>query len=348
MIEYWEGLSQRERILALTVAGLLLAGLVMLTTTRALSRVSELDSEIDRLEQDLLKYKTLEARGVSVDRAFAEVAAQHSSAWTKAEIHNMLRKEMYRLAAEDPDAPPGTSEALVEIPALGQGSLKEGGAGYREYQLAIRLPLTDVYSLVIFMVRLMQSPQSLRIDEVEISRSPESTFIRATIVVTRTIVDGAPATEEAAETGLPARTIVETDGSEKKSWTAEGCRLSIASAIGDLYPDGGSCLRAESAKQGASLFMTQELESGATYDLVVDAAVKGKAVLQVVNEADGQPFEGGEELPADGKMYRHCVRFTVPGEANGPVKLRVPHIALKGLDTEVYVDNVLLAQTALE
>lgn len=344
MNKFWERLSQRERLLAVAVLVLVGGGLIMLSTTRTIARIGELDRLIDQLEQHLLNYEAQEARGVSVNAAFAEVAAEHSSAWTKAEIHHRLRREIYRLAAEDPDVPNPEGQYLVEIPRLGQGVLKEGGTGYREYQLAIRIPQTDIYSLVMFIVRLQQSPQSLRIDALDFSRSPTSQFVNAQIVVTRTIVDGAPGADGVQAPVAPQPALVAWDGSDKAGWQGARSELAVVSEVGDLYPEGGSCLKIHAGAATAEAFMNAELEAGTTYELVLQATATGNAELRIVNEATGEPFAGAEALPGDGKTYEYQVRFTVPGEPDGMMGLRVPFIALEGEGSEVYVDNVVIRQ----
>jgi len=157
MSSLWEHLSERERWLAIATAGVIGLALALLVGMRVIAYLRDLDRTVARLEQDIENYAEQDARGVSVGRAYAGVAAQHSSAWTEAEIHNRLRQEIYRLALEDPDGPPDSPNKLVEIPTLRQGALRDTGHGYREYQLSIKIPQTDIYSLVLFLIRLQAS-----------------------------------------------------------------------------------------------------------------------------------------------------------------------------------------------
>jgi hypothetical protein len=339
--EFWERLSERERRLALVTLGVVILAACVGVTVKAAGHVRDLNRTIDRREQDLLNYRMQEARGVSVDRAFAEVAAQHSSAWTENEIHNRLREEIYRLQLEDENAPE-SAKKLVEIPRLLQGTLKDTGEGYREYQLTIKIPATDIYSLILFLMRLQQSPQSLRIDGLEIARPAESQLLAVTINVTRTVVAGAPTGEAETVAAKPQATVASWDGGRAEDWQAPHADLALVSEVGELAADGGSCLRAQATAPDASAYMVQELETAITYDFVVDAAANGAAMLQVVNDADGQAFEGIQALPDDGRMYRYHVAFTVPGEPGGSVKIRVPAIIMKSPRTQVYVDNVEL------
>jgi hypothetical protein len=343
---YWDKLSTRERRLIVITVSVVASALLMMIVTRAVAHVRELDHTVARLEQELLSCAELNASGVSVDKAFEEVAAQHSSAWTENEIHNRLRQEIYRLAQEDPEAPPGgDAKKLVDIPMLRQGTLKEGGAGYREYQLNIKIPSSDVYSVVIFLIRLLKSPQSLRIDSLELARSPDSHLISVNINVTRTVVAGAPKNESDAATTRPA-TVAAWDGSKVEDWHVKGCDLALVSEVGDLAAGGGSCLKAQANMADATVFMWHDLDAGMTYELEADMAATGKALLEVVDDAGGTPFEGAQSLADDGKPYRYRMRFTVPGAGTGRVKLRVPTVALEGPGTLVYVDNVMLKKLA--
>ena len=343
MSEYWGKLSERERRLALATVAVIVVAFALMMVFRAVTRIRELDHAIGRLEDAFMNYKRQEARGVSVDKAFAQVAAQHSSAWTEAEIHNRLREEIYRLQLEDPDAPPESGKKLVEIPTLRQGTLKDGGAGYREYQLSIKIPSSDVYSVIIFLMRLQQSQQTLRIDGLDIARAPESQLVSATINVTRTVVSGAPAAE--GETPVAQKQeppLVDWDGSRMDDWRADGCEVAAAAEIGEMAASGGSCLKAQAQKAEASVFMVREVDGGATYELTTQVAATGKAQLRIVNDSDGKPLEGEQELTGDGQVYRYRMAFTAPGEAGSKLKLRVPAVTIPDAGTVVYVDNVTL------
>lgn len=341
LTSFWEKLSARERLLAAAVLGLMALGLAMILTSRAFARVSQLNATIDRLENTLIQQRQLEARGVSIDAAYVEVAAEHSSEWTESEIHNRLRQEIRRLAMEDPDAPAGVSKPLVDIPTLRQGTLNEND-GYREYQLTIRITPTDIYSIVIFLVRLQQSPQCLRVDGLELRRSPSTILVDATIHVTRTIVEGV--TSEAMAVRLAPPSLIAWNGSFVEEWTAEGCAVASADSIGELFADGGACLKARSTAIAATVYMTAELDAATTYELLLDVTAMGNASLGVIADADGEAYDGGLDFPADGKTYRHRVTFTVPGAPETQAKLRVPHIAFKEQGAEVYVDNVILRE----
>ena len=343
MSSFWEKLSVRERQLAIATAAVLVVSFAFLSSYRAVTRILDLNGAIDRLESRLLACYERDARTVSVDRAYKDIATQHSSSWTEAEIHNRLRDEIYRLQLEDPEVAPEKTKKLVEIPSLRQGVLKDSGAGYREYQLTIKIPSTDIYSLLIFLCRLQQSQQALRIDGLEVARPPESPLVMANILVTRTVVDRVP--EEGAEEAAPeqaASSIFSWDGVRVEDWQGDKCALSLASESAQ----GGSALKAEAKAADASCHMVHELEAEATYELTLDATATAPALVEVARDADGSAFEGAQELPGDDKTYRYRIDFTVDGDPGSKVKVRVPVIRIKEQGGVVHVDNVGLNRRA--
>lgn len=346
MNSLWERLSVRERRLALGAGAAILLAILLVVTSRAVGHVRDYDRVIDRLEQQYLGLKEAqEGRGGSVDKAFTEVAQHHSSAWTEAEIHNRLRDEIYRLAMEDEDSSPGEGKKLVDIPTLRQGTLKDSGEGYRQYQLTIKIPSTDIYSLIMFLIRLQASPQTLRIDGLDLARPSESQLIAATINVTRTVVEGAATGVAATEGAAPkAAALVNWEGGRKEDWQSQGCDLSIEAEIGGMAADRGNCLKAQATGEEGALYMVHELDAATTYSLDAEVAVTGQATLQIANDAEGTPFEGSQEFPNDGKLYHYRIAFTVPGEPGAKVKVRVPAISLRGAGSQVYVDNVIIRQ----
>lgn len=352
MNNYWRNLSARERYLAVITLSTILVATGFMVFNRVRNRLEELDRNIDGLEEKLRLYKIAEARGKSVEKKFAAVAAQHSSAWTEAEIHNKLRQEIYRLAQEDPEAPSGGGPNLVEIPRLRQGSLKDSGEGYREYQLSINIPSTDVYSLVLFLLRLQASQQSLRIDGLELARPPDSQVVQANINVTRTVVAGVPSEggEETDDEGAvtsplaPPPQAFTWDGSAVEPWKTDGCELSIATEIGKLSPNGGSCLLAKAGKENSTLFLSHDLPPNMTFELTFEATAKGPVRLDTKLEAEETPFPGGRDIAPDGNTNKYTVRFRTPeGDAN--VMVQAPLLILTTPGTELYLDNVDLRST---
>ena len=146
-----------------------------------------LDRQIANSEQELLNLheQTLQSR--SVDAAYRQVVSEHSTGMTKEEIHDSLRREIYRLALVNPDLPE-SEKYLVKIPALPPGVLHEEGEGYREYRIRFRIPSCRMITALEFLKRLEQSNQLLRIDSFELKRSHSSSRISLTIEVTRTVL----------------------------------------------------------------------------------------------------------------------------------------------------------------
>jgi type II secretory pathway component PulM len=348
---FWEKLTPREQWLAISVGALLTVSILFLIGYRCAIRVMDLNASVNALEDRLISCYELDARTISVERAYKDVAAQHSSEWTEAEIHNRLRDEIYRLQLEDPDAGPEQAKKLVEIPSLRQGTLKDTGAGYREYQLTIRIPSTDIASLLIFLCRLQQSQQALRIDSLEIARPPESPLVMGNIVVTRTVVDRKPEddaeTEASPEQPVASSTFEATwSGGAVEDWKGDGFDLSLAPQMGDLTSPGGECLKAEAKAEQAAVGMTRELEAGVVYRLSLDVCSSAPCVLRVEHDSDGSAFDGEQKLAGDGKLHRYQILFTVDGEMGAKVGVRVPMIRMEKSGAILYVDNVALVQQA--
>ena len=203
----FSSLSPRERgLLVLTVAlvsSVATLGLVY----QGFDHLRTLDRRIASSEQELLNLQTQTLQSRSVDAAFREVVSEHSTAMTKGEIHDSLRREIYRLALKNPDlseseqAGTGKDRNLVVIPGLREGVLREKGEGYREYQIRFRVPSCSVLAAREFLKRLEQSQLLLRIDSFEMTRSHSSTRMSLTIEVTRTVlsdVEIGPADENLA------------------------------------------------------------------------------------------------------------------------------------------------------
>ncbi|NIA15684.1 MAG: hypothetical protein GWP08_16595 [Nitrospiraceae bacterium] len=333
MNAFWSKLSPRERNLAVATVSVILVALSLLIAVRAYGRIHQLGLTIDQLERDLEKYVELDARGVSVERAFVDVAAEHSSAWSHSTIHNRLRTEIYNLAKDE-----NGEGNLIEIPRLRQGALKEYD-GYREYKLNIRIPETDIYSLIIFLSRLQQSNQSLRIDGLEVNRAPSSVLANARIDVTRTVVDGAPENDTMVYVPPEDLQVATWDGSRLGAWKGTGCGLMLSKhVLGVFAADGGMCLAASATQPDASVAMTHELEPGSRYELILDAACDEPAVLHVGDAANNALLEGAVELQSDGRMHRYTVQFTVP--ATAPATTAAPYIVLSKAGTSVYLDNL--------
>ena len=327
-------LSARERRLALAVGVLVMVALVWFILSKTLGRLRELDAAIGQSENHLMACAELDARGTSVEQAYAAMASEHSSSWTETEIHNRLRDEIYRLAQEDPDAASGSTRNVVEIPSLHQGKLNDAGQGYREYQLAINITPTDIYSVLKFLARLHNSNQSLRIDGLELARHPESSYVSAAILVTRTVVEASP--DSASSSPSADHDDLETD-----RFFSENVELSVVTEIGGIGAQGGSCVKAKATADDASLSLPQQVDAGIRYELTVDAAATGPASLSVKSEDAPAPHEGAITLREDGKAYRYTMSFVVP-DAPGSSNIHAPYLTLNKTGTEVFVDNVTI------
>jgi len=339
----WSKLAPRERRLAVGVAIALLFMLITTTAVRSIRSLNELDDSIDRIESDLRMYTELEARRLNVQQAYSVVAQQHSSEWTETEINNRLRQEIYRLARMKPDAPADTQqENLVEIPILRQGVLRNSGQGYREYRLNVNIPLTNLPALIEFLIRLQSSPQSLRIDGLEIARAPQSTAVSARLDVTRTVVDGVEGEQEP-----PAPQQAETwDGATIDRWKAEGCEIALSPDINGIAATGG-CIKAVATAPGGSFSMSAGLDEPGTYEVEVEAVATGPARLEVKNETTGQLFDGSADIAGDSLAYRYKLQFEVPGsDEAGLTRIAVPHVTVADAGTQVFVDLVTLRKVA--
>lgn len=204
---YWYRLTRRERILAGLTAALLVAFGGGVVVYAALTSLDELDTDISRLEQDLINLQIQAAQGQGIEAAYREVVDEHSTHLTEQEIHDNLRREIYRLALKQPPAKDSEqtvenlkqSDYLVWIPELREGTMRAQGEGFREYQIRIRIPMTNILALRVFLTRLQRSSQLLRIDSLEFSRPPNAMALSVSMEVTRTVLDR-PEGDQARET----------------------------------------------------------------------------------------------------------------------------------------------------
>jgi hypothetical protein len=348
-------LSARERVLLGATVALLVTGLVFFAGRSALATVKELDTQMEQLEFTLLGLRQMEARGRSIDEAFAQVAALHSSAWTEQEIHDRLRLEIYRLAMLTP--PPEDKpelvivtggQKLVNIPSLRQGSLFANSDGYREYQLRIVLPNpTPVDHMIEFLRRLQESRHSLRIDAVELVRPADGTQVTARIDITRTVVHDAPV-EAAGRPDALARSLLtnpgfefwNADGTAPQAWQTHGLRVE---PVEDGATEGAWALRGEGTEAGGYIYQEVDLVAGQRYMLAMDIAVNGAARLTFAT-ADGDELPGGQALDADGATHHYTASIVAPGSPGEVVRLRAPVIVVTDAGTTVLLDNAMLRE----
>ena len=342
LADLWDQRSPREQRLGLATLILCLALLILFGIQQARFTLTRLDRDIDRLSNDLVNYHYQIARRQSVEARFARVASQHSSAWTESEIRDRLRQEIYRLANR---MPPGldangiplstTAEggALVTIPRLGQGHLEDGDQGYREYRISVHIPPTPVDDMVAYLERLQRSPQSLRIDRIDMRRDASGSAVRADVDITRIVVDtdvddlaGAPLAAAGSQTGLKANVV---------DWTAKGCTVSLF---------GDSALRLQSESPTGSAWVDRSLPMNTTFDAEIILRSTGPA--QVSISLGDRAMDEEHVVTVDEKdgMQRVTFRFTTPVGSGEESRVRLPFLQLEGQGTEVLVDRIALRQ----
>ena len=200
-------LSSRERRLATLTMILIVSAAFVLVGMRAYNHLDSLNGEIAQLEQELLNLARQNAQHDIVEVAYREVVASHSSEMTKEEIHDNLRREIFKLANitfVGKKTGKLRTQELVQIPTLREGNLKDEGEGYREYQIQFRIPSTSVRNLMKFFERVETSSQILRIDGLDLARSPKDTEVHAHMTITRTVLDNpeaVPARDSEAGSG---------------------------------------------------------------------------------------------------------------------------------------------------
>ncbi len=157
-----------------------------------------LDTQIANAEMELVNLHTQQEHQASVDKAFKKVLTSHTTAQTKAEIHDSLRREVYRLALKNPKAHSTHSKLsdktkyLVHIPELKEGLLREEGDGYQEYQIRFRVPDATLAVALEYLKRLERSTLLLRIDSLDITRAHSSSNkVAMDIELTRTVLSEA-------------------------------------------------------------------------------------------------------------------------------------------------------------
>lgn len=194
MSSMFSSLSEREQYLLWATVSLVALVLLVAVGYKGYEHIRILDRQISNNEQMLLNLCEQTLQTKSVDAAFAQVVSEHSSVMTKEEIHDSLRREIYRLAQKNPNIAESEQKGtesekyLIQIPVLREGVLREEGDGYREYQIRFRVPTCTLKTALEFLKRLEQSNQLLRIDSFEMARPHASTKLSLTIEVTRTVL----------------------------------------------------------------------------------------------------------------------------------------------------------------
>lgn len=339
----WARRAPRERSLALVVAGLLAAFAVLLTGRAALRSIDQLDGEINRLQSDIVNYTYQIARREAVEDRYAQVAAQHSSAWSESEIRDRLRQEIYRLrfrvpprldARGIPVSTEGEGDALVSIPELGSGHLVDNGEGFREYRIDFDLPPVPFPDLLAYLEYLQDSPQSLRIDHIDLRRDPRRPEIAARLGLTRIVVDdlseGLPEPASLAARAEPVTLRPE-------DWTVTGALVSPVDGAGD-----STALTFLSDGMVSEVWLRRMVPAGAVYDVELEVAASAPALLAVRTTQDSGPVKEGVEIPGDGEFYRYHLQFR-GAEEGDRVAVDVPCLSWFAPDATVTVRNLRMA-----
>ncbi len=334
-------MSAREVALGVVVLAALASAVAALVVLLAFRSLEAMDEDIARLEDELLTYSQRVKEGENVNRAFEQIAREHSSAWTQVEIHDRLRKEIGRLSLQALP-PPGTDVVtggqasgphLVDILTLADGQLTESGKGYREYQIAFDVQPTVFSNVVMFLRRLQESPQALRIQALDLKRQPDSTAVSAHVTVTRIVVDtgsgpGVPGGSSLGDVALSSvrNGSFEQWDAEKKAfpeWRSQDCLVGQAR---ELAVDGQACLRAEASGAAAAVYQELSLPGGETYEVSLALLTKGSAMLGVEDLGANVSFAGGRTIDTKGQPMACRVRFTVPGKAGELARVGVPFV----------------------
>jgi hypothetical protein len=176
---------------------------------------------------------------------------------------------------------------------LGSGRLIKSGAGFREYQIEFSIRPVPLPALTGYLERLLESPQALRIDRIDMRRDPERTEFAANLVITRTVVD---------RPGGRASTPMATTG-----WTCEGCEAGIEDRSGQ---EPVVVLRGTEA--GGTAFLERSLSSAGVFDVVLEMASAAEGQLGVVANGAVLSCDGDIALNADNRFYRYRFKFALP------------------------------------
>ncbi len=347
----WGKISPREQRLAVIMAVLALLLAVAAMGRSAYEHLIALDNQILQLQDNILTFHREMALKQSVEAQYMKVAAQHSSRWTEAEIHDRLRAEIYRLAQVDP--PPldenGTpvrttsdSGSLVEIPTLQPGTLNDSGEAYREYQINVNVSSAPLDALLTFLERLQASPQSLRLDIIDIAREPLANVGAARIELTRTVVNGTDEPIKVPQgSQLPPRQ--ERENIRLKEWRCEGAALEELPGDNPAVPRG---IMMAADQPGDAIFFKDVFVAGTSYDLFLEAAVSGAATIGIEDVLAKKMLPGAESAKGDGNAYRYHIEFTVPEGTSPTVELRAPVIVAGAPDTKAAVFSLRLKKKA--
>lgn len=350
MNNLWNRLSARERRLALGAVALLGAFLVYAAVLPAINHLNDLDLRISELEDEVCNNTQLAALSKVISARYGELAVQHSTAWTQAEISDGLQRELDRLSLKTPPPPDGSARGggprLLTIAYRPEGALTPY-TGYREYQTTFSTQSTTIAAVAEFLRRLQDSPQTLRVDKLTVRRdNPASNAVLATITITRTVVDRSGVEEDLeADTGKLARNggFEAWDAVSKGflNWRTDGCAASIDETH---VVEGTKALKLVAEKPRARYRQDLKLAGGRKYRLSLHAVATGPASFVVYDVAAKKVLPGEQTIATQGEMRAYTLEFQTPGEDGKKVELMAPLIILNGVGTTAFVDGVVLEE----
>lgn len=344
----YEKMSPREQRLALIVGGLAFLFIVVLAVRTAIDSLGNLDAQINRAQTMILNTENQIRHRESIEEQYARVAAQHSSAWTAAEIHDRLRAEIYRLAQRQPpalnaDGVPekmtNTTGELVSIPSLQQGNLTEGEQGYREYMLNFNVPPAPLKDMIDFIDRLQNSPQSLRVDVLELTRDPLGEDVSANITITRTIVAGVKEDKAAVVKVSAPKAAGEKKAAGMKlnaaEWKTENCEVGAETGGSET-----TALVFTPKAAGATAYVERAMPPG-VYQVSLDLSADGPASITVAD--NGEPLKGAVEVSPNKNIT--CT-FQCRTRSDGRPQLRIPLLKLAEAGSTVRLTRMAVEKVA--
>ena len=329
--DLWARLNERERRLAMIVGAVTVLAAVLWGIRGTLDTLDELDRQITLAEDSLVSNAQQMKVREAVEVAYDQVAWQHSSAWTAAEILDRLRNEIYRLTYVEPSPlnEQGVAEKVendsgqfIRRPFLGEGSLEEEEEGYREYKIRVRIENERFKDFVDYLERLQMSPQSLRIDGLDMIRNYFTDKVTASIDISRIIVGRVDETWESVPQGAG-------------QWVGLGCAVEPGPP---LQGGGDQSVAISPAGPKGAAYLEIPVEGAGTYDVRFTARAQGNAVVQAYDTGAGANLEGEVPLRDDGEFHIYQLRFTLGSGITQSV--RIPFISMDGSQSKVLVGDV--------
>lgn len=338
--EAWSHRSTRERRLAVAVLSLAAVFGAVLAVKGGGEVLDRLDREIAQLENEILNSARQAALRDQLEARLTQVANQHSSAWSESEIRDRLRQEIYRLSnlyppALDPKGIPLSTASedgvLVNIPELGKGQLIADGEGYREYQIEFSILPVEISALAAYLERLMESPQSLRIDRIEMWRDPSRSEFAAKLLITRTVMDDVLAHGAGDSENDNNATPISL---RPDAWQCDGCEIR---AEGEDGAEQVIALRATA--DSARAWMEHRLPTSGTckVDLEIASNAEGKIGVDVGDV----PLKtlGDTNIKAGGQYYRYTLQCNIADETI-PVGVAIPVLRWGRVDSVLRVRHL--------